>query len=62
MGEEQLGKLREEEDEKEEPETEQRREYTDLGLDVSKREEHLFCHASALALVMTGKARREAEM
>ena len=33
LGEEQLGKLGEEEDEEEEPVAEQRREYTDLGFD-----------------------------
>ena len=59
---EQLGKLGEEEDEKEEPATERRREYTDLGLDLGEREEQVVCHASALALAMTDEARREAEM
>ena len=59
MGEEQLGKLGEEE---EEPATERRREYTDLGLDLGKREGQIACHASALALAMTDEARREAEM
>ena len=59
---EQLGKLGEEEDEKEEPATERRREYTDLGLDLGEREEQVVYHASALALAMTDEARREAEM
>ena len=58
LGEEQLGKLGEEEDEEEEPATEQRREYTDLG----ERQEQVACHASALALAMTDDARREGEM
>ena len=44
----------------EEPATKRRREYTDLGLDLDKREEQVVCHASALA--MTDEARREAEM
>ena len=42
--------------------TERRREYIDLGLDLGEREEQVACHASALALVMTDEARREAEM
>ena len=56
LGEEQLGKLGEEEG----PATERRREYTDLGLDLGERKEEVACHTSALA--MTDKARREAEM
>ena len=51
-------KLGEEEDEEEEPATERRREYTDLRLDIGEREEQVACHASALALAMTDKARR----
>ena len=39
-----------------------KREYTDLGLDLGKREEQVTCHASAVALAMTDKALREAEM
>ena len=62
LGEEQLGKLGEKEDEEEEPAIERRREYTDLGLDLGEREEQVACHASALALAMTDDARREAEM
>ena len=58
MGEEQLGKLGEEEDEEGEPAIERRRECTDLG----EREEQVVCYASALALTMTGEARREAKM
>ena len=58
LGEEKLGKLGEEE----EPATERRREYRDLGLDLGEKEEQVVCHASALALVMTDEARREAEM
>ena len=50
------------EDEKEKPATEQRREYTDLGLYLGERKEHFVCHDSGLALAMTEEARREAEM
>ena len=57
-----VGKLGEEENEEDEPATKQRREYTDLGLDLGEREEQVACHASALALAMTDDARREAEM
>ena len=53
-------KLEEEKDEKEKPATERRREYTDIGLDLGEREEHVACHSSALA--MTDEACREAEM
>ena len=60
LGEEQLGKLGEEEDEEGEPVIEQRRECIDLGLDLGEIEEQVVCHASALA--MTDEARREAEM
>ena len=59
LGMEQFGKLEEEE---EKPATEQRREYTDLGLDLGEREERVACHASALALAMTDETRCEAEM
>ena len=62
MGEEQLGKLGEEEDKEGEPAIEQKRECTDLGLDLGEREEQVVCHASALALSMTDETRREAEM
>ena len=62
LGEEQLWKLGEEEDEEEEPAIERRTEYTSLGLDVGEREEQVVCHASALVLTMTDEARREAEM
>ena len=58
----QLEKLGEEEDEEDEPAIEQRKECTDLGLDVGEREEQVICHASALALAMTDEAHREAEM
>ena len=61
-GEEQLGKLVEEEDEEGEPAIERRRECTDLGLDLGEREEPVVCHASVLALGMTDEARRAAEM
>ena len=49
----------EEEDEEGEPVIELRRECTDLVLDLGKRENQVDCHASALALAMTDKARRE---
>ena len=58
LGEEQLGKLGEEEDEEEAPATERRREYTDLG----DKDKHVACHASVLALITTYEACREAEM
>ena len=43
-GKKQLGKLGEEENEEKEPATERRREYTDLGLDIGERDEHVACH------------------
>ena len=46
LGEEELGKFGEEE---EEPAAERWRQFTDLG----EREEQVACHASALALAMT---------
>ena len=46
----------------EEQATEQRKEYTDLGLDLGQKKEQVVCHVSALALVMKDEARREAEM
>ena len=49
-------------EEEEEPAKEQRRNYTNLGLDLGEREEQIVCHASALALAMTDEARWEAEM
>ena len=57
-----LWKLGEERDEKEKPATERRRECTDFESDVGEREKQVICHASALALAMTDKACREAEM
>ena len=60
LGEQQLEKLGEEKDEESEPATEGKREYTDLGLDLDKKKEQVTCHASALALAMTGEARWEA--
>ena len=51
-----------EEDEKDEPAIERRRECTDLGLDLGEKKEQVVCHASALALAMTDEAHREAEM
>ena len=62
LGEEQLGKFEKKEDEEEEPVTERRREYIDVGLNLGEREEQVACHALALALAMTDDARREAEM
>ena len=62
MGEEQLGKLEEEDNEEDEPAIERRRECTDLGLDLGEREEQVVCHASALALAMTDETHREVEM
>ena len=59
LGEEQLEKLGEEEDEEEEPATERKKDYSDLGSDLGEREEQVACHASALALAMTGKAHRK---
>ena len=53
LGEEELKKLGEEEDEEEGPATEQRRDYTDLG----EKEEQV-----ASALAMTDESCREAEM
>ena len=48
-----VGKLGNKEDEEKKPETERRREYTDLGLDLGDRKEQIACHVSALALAMT---------
>ena len=39
-----------------EPATKRRRECTYLGLDLGEREEHVACHASALALATTDEA------
>ena len=41
---------------------ERRREYADLRLDLSEREKQAVCHASALALLITEEACREAAM
>ena len=57
-----MEKLGEEEDREGEPVIEQRREYTNLGLDLGEREEQVVCHASALALAMTDEAHQEEEM
>ena len=56
-----MGKLGENEDEEEEPATERRREFRDLRLDLGEREEQVACHASALTLTMSDKARRKAK-
>ena len=55
LGEEQLGKIGEEEDE---AVAERRREYIVLGLNLGEREEQVVCHASALALAMTDEKQR----
>ena len=62
LGEEQLGKLREEENEDKESAPERRRENINLGLDLGDKDEHVVCHALALALAMTDEACRDAEM
>ena len=49
LGEEQFGKFGEQE---EEPVTEQRREYTDIGSDFRERDKLVACYASALVLEM----------
>ena len=56
LGEEQLGKLGEED----EPAIERRRECTDFGLDLGEREEQVVCRAFAMAI--TDEARREVEI
>ena len=56
-----MEKLGEEEDKEEEPATERRREYTDLGLVLGKKEEQVACHVSALSLAMTDEACQEAK-
>ena len=56
------GKLVVEEDEKEKPEAEQRREYTVLGSDLGERDHRVACHASALALAMTNEVCRRTEL
>ena len=57
-----MGKLGEKEDEEGKPVIERRRECTDLGLDLGKREEQVVCHASALALTMIDEIHQEVEM
>ena len=47
---------------KKEPATKRMREYTDLGLDLGERNEHVACHASGLALALTDKACQKAQM
>ena len=59
LGEEQLGKLGEWE---EEPATERMREYIDLGSDLGEKDAHVACHASVLTLAMTEEACWEAGM
>ena len=60
--EEQLGKLRRKTDEEAQPATEQRKEYTDLELELGERDEQIACHTSALNLAIIDEACREAEM
>ena len=55
-----MGKLRERNEE--EPATEREKGYTDLGLDLGERDEHVACQALALALSMIDEACRDAEM
>ena len=62
LGQEQLGKLREEEHDEGELAIERRRECTDLGFDLGERDEQVVCYASAFVLAMTDEARREADM
>ena len=62
LGEDQLGKLGEKEDEEENPATERRRKYTNIGPNLGERYEHATCHSSVLALAMTDEACREAEI
>ena len=52
----------EEEDKEGEPAIERRREYTVCEFDLGEREEQVVCHASALALAMTDKARQNLAM
>ena len=53
------GTVRELGKKEEESATDRRREYADLGLNLSEREEQVACHT--LALTITDKARREVE-
>ena len=59
MGEEELGKFGEVE---EEPATEPNTVYTNLGLDLGEKQKQVACHASALALAMTDEACRKAQI
>ena len=56
-----VGGIRRGRNEEREPAIKQRRECTDLGLDLGERKEQIVCHA-ALALAMTDEARQRAEM
>ena len=58
LGEEQFGKLGDEED----PATDRRREYIYIRLDLGESEEQVTCHASGLALTIIDEACREAVM
>ena len=57
-----MGKLRQEENEEKESTTEQRKKYTDLGLDLGEREEQVACYTTSLGLAMTDETYRKAEM
>ena len=50
LEEEQLGKLGKEKNEEEEPATERRREYTDVGSNMEERDKHVAWHTSALEM------------
>ena len=56
-----VGEIRRGQNVEREPAIEQRRECTDLGLDLGERKEQVVCHA-ALALAMTDEASQKAEM
>ena len=62
LGEEQVGKSGEEEDQEKKPATERKRDYTDLELGLRERDEHVACYASVFGLAMENDACREAEM
>ena len=50
-----MGKLGLEEAEETKPETERRMKWTDLRSDLGKRDEHVSCHALALAIINHSK-------
>ena len=57
-----MGKLGDEKNEEEEPATERRREYPDLGLHLNEGGEQVVCLVLTLGLAITDEACREAEM